>query len=456
MSEHATETGFADAAHCAARRLALVVLLFTCIFTNLSTRSQNVASRIAAVESFVNRGEFFIDGGPFLKLVDQPDGSHVYLLNDMVYNRRDGRFYSSKPPVLTVMLAGVAAPLKALGARLEFWGPDMAGTLFLLTWPLMGGTAAVAFYAFRRKLASRLDSPDADIVTVLALGGTLFLTYSVTLNHHTITAMLVLVSFFVLGMADGEQAISGKRAAVAGFLMGLAATIDIGHGFAFALAFGLYMLFYMRSVRTIVMFGLGSIAPLACHCALQYPIWGSVLPVQMIEGTKDFPHSYWRTPIGPDAWRVPAWKYWFITLISMRGLFVLSPVLVFGAAQLVADVRDCAQKKLARTEAGKGYAAASVLFGIVFLIAYYALVADRNFGGSCYGMRWYIGFMPLLAWYAAMSYTECRGEARVRRLFYVLGVISVAYALVGMADPWMLMENNPHPLVRALMPLRGF
>ena len=71
-------------------------------------------------------------------------------------------------------------------------------------------------------------------------------------------------------------------------------------------------------------------------------------------------------------------------------------------------------------------------------------------------MRWYIGFMPLLAFYAARAYAMWREDAKFRRIFYVLGAISVIYTLVGMQDPWLLMENNAHPAVQALMLLRGF
>ena len=106
---------------------------------------------------------------------------------------------------------------------------------------------------------------------------------------------------------------------------------------------------------------------------------------------------------------------------------------------------------------GPACVALSVLFGIAFIFAYHWFVAPTNFCGSCFGFRWYIGFTPLLAFYAARGYSAWKGNGRFRVLFYALGLISVTYALIGMRAPWMLMEGNPHPAVRFLvLTVRGF
>jgi hypothetical protein len=83
--------------------------------------------------------------------------------------------------------------------------------------------------------------------------------------------------------------------------------------------------------------------------------------------------------------------------------------------------------------------------------------APTNFNGSCYGMRYYIGFMPVLAFYAARGYARWRGEERFQRQFWALAVASMLFALIGMQEPWQLMENNSNPAVQVLMSLlRGF
>jgi hypothetical protein len=207
------------------------------------------------------------------------------------------------------------------------------------------------------------------------------------------------------------------------------------------------------------MFGVGSILPLAAHCAVQQALWGTILPVQMIGGAGDYPHSYWNAPVGPDTWAVASWKYWVLTLFSTRGLFVLSPILLVGAAELIEDVKAALKagwRRAAGASAGRGYAALTVLFAMVLLIGYYGFLGPRSFGGSCYGFRWYIGFMPLLGWYAAAAFVRRGGEERFRRLFFLFGLISLMFALIGLREPWTLMENNPHPVIQALSILRGF
>ena len=88
-------------------------------------------------------------------------------------------------------------------------------------------------------------------------------------------------------------------------------------------------------------------------------------------------------------------------------------------------------------------------------MVYTGFLAPTNFNGSCFGMRYYVGFAPVLAWYAVRGWERWRGRPRFRRVFYALGLISLAFALTGMQQPWLLMENNPHPFVRGVVMLLG-
>jgi hypothetical protein len=178
--------------------------------------------------------------------------------------------------------------------------------------------------------------------------------------------------------------------------------------------------------------------------------------VQMLKGTKDYPLSYWQTRLGSDTWQIPRSRYWLLTLFSMRGLFMLSPLLLVGAAGLAADVAGAFRAGRDEAAAGRGYVALTVLFGIVFLVAYIGLATPTNFGGDCFGMRYYVGFMPLLAFYALRAWTRWSGGRAFRLVFYALGVISLLYAVLGMTYTWAQMDNLTHPLVRMLLPLRGF
>lgn len=455
-----------------------MVAIFLAAFTHYNVaESQNTLSRFVAVESLVVRGVSHIDDsayGPAWTETVRTNGETMELhrLNDMAYNKRDGHFYSSKPPVLTLMLAAVLWPVRGWVAGLEFSPRGMQQVVFFMTWVVVGWFTALSFGVFRRKVGEALGGIEGDVLTALTLGGTLFVTYSVTMNHHTLTAGLALMSLFLLGMVDikdaPKQTVSAGPVLLAGFLMGLASVIDIGPGVAFVIAIGLYMVLRRRSWRALLLFALGSIPPLAVHCAVQYGIWGTVLPVQMIGATRSFPGNYWSHPGPPDSWHLSRSYYWLLTLMSGRGLLVLSPILLVGVAALADDVARSLRQgrtgpgwlglaKAGGAAASEGYAALSVLFAIVFLVLYTSFSAPTNFNGSCYGMRYYIGFMPVLAFYAARGFVRWKDSKRFRVRFYALGLISMFFALAGMEHPWLLMENNLNPVVQVLMlALRGF
>ena len=440
-----------------AGRISLAIMLFLFIFTHRGIMGQNDLSRFVAVGSLVNHGVFHIDNSPWTKRMVEEDGTRYHLMNDLAYKEKNDRFYSSKPPVLTIILAGVLKPLQVLGAEFKFIRPHDAMPTFLLTWLVIGSVSAAGFYAFHRVLADYISGNEVAIVTILALGGTLFLTYSTTMNHHTFTATLILIAFFMLGMHKARKRVRPVHAGVGGLLMGLAVTVDCGHGFVFSILFGLYLVFYTHSLPVVLAFGLGAVPPLALHCVVQYSIWGSILPVQMLGATR-FEEAYWSYARGPDAWDIARWKYWLLTLFSTRGLFTLSPILLLGISGLAAALRDswkglCGSKK---PDPGPAYVALTVLAGMLILLVEYSFRANTNFCGACFGFRWYIGFSPLLSWYAARAWVRWRDSKRFRHIFYVLGVISLMYALIGMQEPWLLMENNPHPAVRILLFIRGF
>jgi len=248
---------------------AILFLLFLFIFTRQGIQGQNDLSRFVAVDSLIHRGTLAIDGSPYMFKESRPDGQEVYYLCDMVHYK--GHFYSSKPPVFTYMIAGVARSLMALGAEIKFTGWEARRSTFALTWLVVGMLSACGVFAFRQALAKRYAAAEGHLLTVLTLCGTLFLAYSVTMNHHTPTASYILISFLLLGMDEGTKHIRAVRPAAAGFLMALATVTDCGPGFIFSIGFALYITFHMRSLRTLIFYALGAVAPLAFHWLLASP-----------------------------------------------------------------------------------------------------------------------------------------------------------------------------------------
>jgi len=448
MSEPLTEIDAPRAHRRHARILALCVLAFLALVTHPRILGHNDGSRFWAVESLALHGTIDLpETSPARRIVER-EGSPTYYLCDMV--RINGKYYGSKPPVLTVALAGLAIFLGWIGAPFPA-GATGGPHIYLLTLLSVGVLTTGAFYAFRRRTGRSLPPLQADLVTLAALGGTLFLTYSGTMNHHTIGATLILLAFLLLGMDEAAERVSKWRLAMAGFCMATTTVIDCGPGFIFSITFAGYILWRHRSIRALLFYALGGLAPLLLHCIVQYRTFGTILPVQFIEGANDYPLNYWRHREGADAFSVPRARYWLLTLFSMRGPLLLSPVLLVGLAALARDLTGWR-----RNESGRTAAALSVAGGVVFLVLYYGFAGGTNFGGACYGFRWYIGFTPLLALYAVRGYELWHESRRFRWEFAALAAFSLLYAFIGMARPWVQMELQPAAAVQALKFLRGF
>ena len=435
-------------------RAALFALAVACLllpFTHRMVESQNDLSRLVGVESLALRGHFYVDDSPEAQRIIEVDGHRFHALIDMAYNKRDGHFYSSKPPVLTLLLAAPVAGLHALGVPVSFTGAGSALALVLLTWAFIGLASAAAFYAFR--LQGRRAGGAADP------GGP---AYALHPRRDAVPVLLRHCEppcpsrrrhpgrLLPDGHGRREPPGAGRPRRPGRVPHGA------GHGDRRRLRHRLRRSPSASTSSSTCVPGArwsssGSAAPRCwprtARC--RYSIWGSFLPVQMIAGTRDYAFNYWQHPLGVDAVQIPRSTYWLLTLFSMRGLFVLSPILLVGAAGLGADVAEGAR-------AGRGYVALSVLFGIVFLVLYVGFLTPTNFGGDCFGMRYYVGLMPLLAFYALRAWSRWNTSRAFRVIFYALGVISLLYAVLGMSYTWSPMDELTHPLVRLLLPLRGY
>lgn len=422
---------------------ALAIFSFLFAFTRMGIQGQNDLSHFMAAESLLNRHTRVIDNCPELYNVQTEDDEFKWSMCDIV--KYDGHFYSSKPPVLNYMLAGTALILRQMGSPIAFQETvNQRYTSFILTLLIIGLTSTLGGMIFRGYISQYTDSElQATVLTVLTLFATIYLTYSVTLNHHTIAGTFILISFFLLEMHTAGKQLLLRKVLLAGFLMAMAVTIDCGPGFVFSIAFGTYLLVYVRSLKYLAFFALGSIPPLAFHCIVQYQTYGTILPVQFYSYMYEFEGGLLR---GPQGFDIPRWKYWFLTLFSTRGLFTISPILLFGACGIIHEIK----------KGGKHiYPALAVSLGSAYVFFHHSFRSSTNFGGACYGFRSYIGFIPLLAFFAARYFTDLE-DPKDRRIFYALGSISLLAALIGTRAPWTYMEHFNHPYVRFLLLFRGF
>ena len=401
------------------RMRALVVFVATLALYAATTHTRifaagNDSSRWAHVEALVDLGTASIERSTFRDTVDRVE--------------LGGHDYSNKPPLLAIAGAALYAPLEAAtGWRLG--DPRTAGgVIWLLTVLLSGVPGALTVTLFDRALLRYpgIDAFRRSLLTTALGAGTLLLSFAGTSNNHIAAALPLLAALLVA--LDG-------RAAFAGLLAGLSGGIDILPGFLLApFLAAIVVLAAPRRMRALVGFALGLAVASAVFVAGNVATTGWPLPPKMVPGAVD--HSAQAGPSIAGVVLPQSATYPIEILFGAHGLFVVSPVLLFGAAGLVIARRRPAFAT-ARTWA-------ILAAGIVLQIAGHAVLAG-SYGGWSYGYRYLIPITPLLL-FAAPHALERRAALAA---FVALLPLSVLFAALGAYHPWppdYEQETNRDPI----------
>jgi hypothetical protein len=378
---------------------------------------------------------------------------------DKVLDPQTKRFYASKPPLLSTVIAGEYWLLQQLfGWTLEDNPFEVVRTiLFTVNWLPM-----ILYLIVLSWLVERLAVSDWTRLFVLATAclGTFLTTFLTTLNNHTMAAFSVLFALYQFVViwqsppptlpdeaganthrdegataATAPSPVGGSwwRFAVAGFFAAWAACNEMP-----AAAFGvaLFVLLAIRDFgRTALAFVPAALVPIAAFLYTNYLAVGDIVPVQVRFGSEWYlyPGSHWLNPRGIDAAAEPKAVYAFHMLLGHHGIFSLSPVFLLSLAGMLAALFTAPQR-VGRTLP----LLALVLSLLVF--AFY-LVKTNNYGGWTSGLRWFFWLIPL--WLLAMI-PAADGVARTRLgrgfacVLLALSALSVAYpAFNPWRHPWL-------------------
>jgi hypothetical protein len=436
-----------------------ILLFFSLVwlaFIHSRAYSTNDASRMASIESLVHRGTWQIDDSPFWHTVDKIQ------IGDS--------FYSSKPPTLAFLGAGVYTILhNGLGLDLvwEECFPDRTPTncravlepaetdwaYFILVFLLVSTPAtvilAVAYRLARRRGMSNWSA--LPFVLLLGLGTGLF-PYSTIFVNHLLSVMGIFLAGAIL---LSNEAPSPRQLAFAGFWVTLSATVDLS-ATIFLLGFLAYVVIRYR--QKSVPFMLGALVPGILAILLNMQISGSPLPPQLITRGYEFegssfkiaepirlllspgalkdadPESYAQTQLSGRN-ETTVFLHAFNMLVGDYGLFAFYPIVFW---YLLSMIR--ALKAVDRTTRGL---AQTVSATILLYVIYFAL-RPHTFGGFVFGPRWLLNPVPVMALFALDPQLY-----RVRPLwkpavFLSLGIISLINTYPGALNPW----NPAYPLFR--------
>jgi len=424
---------------------ALLVLIGAITVAIVSAKSYaggwNDGSRLATVESLVDRHTLAIDHSIFVQVPSRRDPGvpSPYPTDDPTlfpHGTRDkllinGRFYSDKSPVPAFLMAGVYQGLQWTTGLRAGERPDR-----FCYWMTLGssGLAYVIAVWSIFQLGVPLRLPLALRLALTASFGlaTVALTYSRHVNSHIL--LLAVAAALLLNLAWlAEETRMGRipwlRLIGLGTLTGLGYTIDLGTG-PVLLACTLGVIAYRcRSFRPLAVFVLVALPWLALHHAANYAIGGTFRPANSVPQYLQWPGSPFTPQNMTGTWNHPTIGQ-FITyaaalLVGKRGFLGHNLPLFLALPGIVALLRW-------RTPELPEILYAACWSGGTWLA--YALLST-NYSGVSASIRW---FVPLLAPGYYVLAIFLREHPRYQKDFLVLsGWGAVVAGLMWWKGPWM-------------------
>jgi hypothetical protein len=360
--------------------------------------SANDRSRWCTVRSLVEHGTYEID-----KIVAQPNWGTI----DMVKHksrRGEERLYSSKPPLLATLVAGVYWPIYHF-TRFDLENnPHGVGRtiLFIINILPLG-----VYFLYVARLAERFGQTDFSRIFAMAAAafGTYLTTYAVTLNNHLPAAVSAAIALWygVRIWCDGSR--SWRHFALAGFFAAFTAANELP-ALSFFAALSAALL-WKAPRQTLLAYTPPALVVVAAFFATNYIAHNTFYPpyfyrsktnkaenwyeYEYIDAYGEKQKSYWYPEIrrGIDRGEPSRAVYAFHVLVGHHGILSLTPIWILSlvGAGMMLRGKDRAARDVA------------LLIGVISVVcvAYYLArpLEDRNYGGVAAGFRWVIWFAPL-------------------------------------------------------------
>lgn len=405
-------------------QIFVTFLALFALFTkdHLSLSTWNEASRMATVESLVDYHSFIIDNSRFA----------THTADKYMY---EGHFYSDKPPILAIYGSLFYALLKVFGIS---FNNNYALTYYLLVLLVIGVSTCIGLVYFYKTLKIFKVSDKWSNVVLLVTGtGTLLLPYSTVFNNHTVSGVLLILSFYSLLQLEKNI----KYSVLSGLLLTLAGSIDIT---TFVFVPFCFIVFFNKPFKSIVAFLLPCVLVMAIYFLLNVYTSGGVIPPAMNKTLWNYPGS----AFGEESLSglvdhksfLDLSKYAFHMLLGKRGLLSYTPIILFSLLGFIKVFlkQDFKYKK-------------EYLFIFIACLAYISMYIFRsnNLSGDAYGIRWYANLMFFLCLPLAHLGNEIKKSMKLTKFFIVVASTSIFISLVGLVEPFT--HNSNFSFLRCLM-----
>ncbi|WP_020471314.1 hypothetical protein [Zavarzinella formosa] len=403
------------------------------------TFSSNDRSRWATVRSLVEEGTFVIG-----KRIPDESNSKGYRDEgilftdgfksvDVVLHPDRQEFFSTKPPLLTVMAAGeywlMHKYLKWNIAE-HRWEVVVLTLVTLNVLPLAVGLwlLSLLLEAYGRTDWGRL------FVFAVACFGTFLTTFSVTLNNHVPAACCVFYAMYLIVKPRAEgQPVSLLAGLGAGLFAGMAVCLDLP---AAALAGALAAVLMFQSPKTLLTYLPAAILPMALQTWVNHEAIGTWEPIYAKFGGiwYEYPGSHWAKRHLPDQPQYPGIDfadepktiYTFHLLFGHHGLFSLTPVWLLALVGL----------SLKGNDAGASRSVRHWSLAVLAVVIGFYIWKSNNYGGWTSGPRWFFWITPLLLW-GLLPAADSLAGSRLGRGFALLCFGAGVFAAVfPWTNPW--------------------
>jgi len=420
--------------------LALAAFVIAALGAKPYATAWNDGSRLASVEALVERGTFRIDGTAFLEGAPgayEPD--NPLLAKGTLDKLRIGdHWYSDKPPLVSVPLAGAYRALMWFGAPAPSEAP---GAFAWVVCVLLSGTGFAVAVGCAWVLGARAGlEPNWRAVWLGAFAlATVLPAYTRSANNHiaqlgAVAAVCVLLCRIADRTATGRSAWGSLLAA--GFVTGFAYNLDFGLGPPLVCAVLLAVALRTRSAAAVLVFGMGLLPCVGAGHALNFAIGGDWLkPLNMHREYLSWPGSPFETTMtGVMRDRYFAqFLYTLDLLFGKKGFLTHNPCLLLavtsGAWWLLRQAKGVPYRVELLALAG-WCAVAWLMYGAL----------SKNHGGACVSVRWFVPFLAPGFWLLAHVLVA---RPNLRREFAVLALCGVPLALSAwLVGPWW-MKNVP-------------
>ncbi|MES2690870.1 MAG: hypothetical protein V4658_10740 [Bacteroidota bacterium] len=317
----------------------------------------------------------------------------------------NGRFYSDKPPLYSVIMALEAAPMYYL-----FDVKPSVHALFYEKYFLLINQV-MPFYlmlvlAFHFMLLLGFSSTFAALGIVALSICNLTMAYTVSLINHTPTAVFCFLGFYLIALAElkDTDSFSRKHFFITGLLFGLAVSYEI-YALGLFACMAAYLLLKYKKFGHVALLCAGALIPILLGLAINILITGTPLPFYFVKAYFLYENSYWQNPVGFDALNDGYLKYFFNITLGHHGVFAITPLLLF----VFLPVTCTPMKRLYNW---------CKIAGVLTLIL--MVIFTNNYGGYAIGFRFCIFLFPVMIFYCVHAAYRYRMNKMVLVTFLFL------------------------------------